>query len=148
MAHEAHAEIRIAAPAEAVFPWLLEPERVGRWVGGTIECRALTDAPPGDGARMRHVVEQGGRRVEIDAEVESSTPPKRLVVLQKSPGLFDMTMTHDLTEVGDETLLAVTLSAELRSRMARLAAPLIARQVKSKLEEDLVRLKQMVEDSP
>ena len=40
MANDARAEAVIAASPEAVFPWLVEPERIARWIGGTVECRA------------------------------------------------------------------------------------------------------------
>lgn len=142
MANRARAEAVIAASPEAVFPWLVEPERIARWIGGTIECRAV------EGGGVHQVVEQSGRRIEIDSQVTESQPPRRLVVQKVSPGLFDMTMTHDLTPEAGGTRLVISLSAELRSRLARLAAPMIARQVQAKLEEDVERLKGLVEAAP
>ncbi len=142
MPYEAHAEAVIAAAPEAVFPWLVEPERIARWVGGVVECRAV------EGGGVHRVIEQAGRRIEIDSQVTESRPPRRLVVQQVSPGLFDMTMTHDLTPEDGGTRLVISLSAELRSRLARLAAPMIARQVQASLTEDVERLKGLVEAAP
>lgn len=142
MPNDARAETTIAATPEAVFPWLVEPERIARWIGGTVECRGI------EGGGVHQVVEQAGRRIEIDSQVTESRPPRRLVVQKVSPGLFDMTMTHELSAENGGTRLVISLSAELRSRMARLAAPLIARQVQAKLEEDVVRLKGLVEAAP
>src|SRR4249920_3017063 len=140
MSENARAEIRIAAAPAAVYPWLIEPERIGRWIGGTQEMRVLTPPPAGEGTRMHHVIVQSGRRIEIDARVVTAEPSRRAVLEQRAPGLFDMIMAHDLSERGGGTLLVTTLEAELRSWAARLAAPLIARQVQSTLEEDLERL--------
>ena len=141
-ANRARAEALIAAAPEAVFPWLVEPERIARWIGGTVECRAV------EGGGVHQVVEQAGRRIEIDSQVTESRPPRHLVVQKASPGLFDMTMTHDLSLEDGGTRLVISLSAELRSLMARLAAPLIAHQVQVKLEEDVERLKGLVEAAP
>jgi uncharacterized protein YndB with AHSA1/START domain len=145
MAQQASAETWIAAPPAAVFPWLLEPERIGRWVGGTLECRALDGAPLGQGGRIHHVVQQAGRRLEIDIVIVECEPPAHLVLDQAISGLFDMTMTQNLEERDGGTRLLTELAAELRSITARLAAPLVAPQVKAKLEEDLERLKGLVE---
>jgi len=145
MAQQSSAETWIAASPPAIFPWLFHPERIARWVGGTVECRALDDAPLARGARIRHVVDQSGRRLEIDIVIVAWEPPTHLVLDQAISGLFDMTMTQRLEARDDGTRLLTELSAELRSIAARLAAPLVAPQVKAKLEEDLQRLKGLVE---
>jgi uncharacterized protein YndB with AHSA1/START domain len=145
MAQQTRAETLIAAPPAAVFPWLYEPERIARWVGGTVECRAMGDGALCPGGRLHQVVDQAGRRLDIDIAIAECDPPSRLVLDQAISGLFDMTLTQELEERDGGTFLVTSLSAELRSIAARLAAPLVAPQVKAKLADDLARLKALVE---
>jgi uncharacterized protein YndB with AHSA1/START domain len=95
--------VRIAAPPEQVFPYLVEPDQLVRWMG----TEASVDPRPG--GRYDLVVNGLG----ISGHVEVYDPPKRLVVSWgyiDSPDLAPGASTVEivLTADGRDTVVELT----------------------------------------
>ena len=99
--HEVEVLMRIAAPPEAVFPYLVEPDRYVRWQG----VKAELDPRPGGVFRVWMDEENvaSGSYVELD-------PPSRVVITwgwEGNPALppGSTTVEFSLTADGDGTML-------------------------------------------
>ncbi len=92
--------VRIAAPARAVFPYLVDPALVVEWIG---EWADLAPVPGGTFALDINKTPVRGEYVEVD-------PPHRVVFTWGVAGRDSMppgstTVEIVLTEVGGETLV-------------------------------------------
>lgn len=76
--------IDIAASPSEVFPWLIEPARLARWIGGFSGSEPLTDGPTGVGSRSRDVLVENGRRMVIETEITDFVADRRLGVHVRS----------------------------------------------------------------
>ena len=137
----------IAAPPEAVFPWLADSERRCRWMGALVESEPLTDGLPRVGSRYRDVFEQHGQRIELKAELVEVDEPDALVVHLVSD-LFEGTISQRLEAVEGGTHFTAVIETTYRKLAARLLASIVTRQTQGQLEQDLARLKQLVESEP
>jgi hypothetical protein len=107
-------------------------------MGLLVESEAL-----GEG-HFRDVFLEHGRRIELKAEVLRHEPPELLQVLLRGPG-FEATSTQRLEPTAGGTRLTTVVESEYRSRLARIAGPLVVRRAQRQLEDDLTRLKEIVE---
>jgi hypothetical protein len=137
----------IAAPPAAVFPWLADSEMRCRWMGALVESEPLTDGPPREGSRYRDVFEERGQRIELEAELVEVDEPDALVVHLVSD-LFEGTISQRLEAVEGGTHFTAVIETTYRKLAARLLASIVTRHAQGQLEEDLARLKQLVESEP
>ncbi|HLL53934.1 MAG TPA: SRPBCC family protein [Myxococcaceae bacterium] len=138
------AEVQLSAPPAAVFPFLVEPERLKAWLGGLSESVPLTEGGPRVGARSREVVTEGGERVEMVTEI-TRYERNRLMAVHITADGFTMDATYQLWESSGGTKLRYEAETKFEPVMFRLLAPLIQPEVQQKLERDLRRLKQLAE---
>ena len=144
--HRNEHSVEIAAPPALIFPWLAASERRCEWMGALTESEPLTEGAPEVGSRFRDVFEDLGRRVELEAEIVELDPPRAMTV-QLVSDVFDATSSQRLEELaGGRTRLTAVIETEYKQRTARLAAPVVTRHAQRRLEQDLARLKKLVED--
>jgi uncharacterized protein YndB with AHSA1/START domain len=137
--------VAIDLPPEDVFPWLAESERRLRWMGALVESEALTDGPAAAGSRFRDVFEEHGRRFELEAELVEVDGPRRLVVHLVSDA-FESTIVETLEDEGGATRLRAIIETTYSMRGARFLAPIATGLAQRRLEADLARLKQLLEE--
>jgi hypothetical protein len=113
-------------------------------MGALVESEALGGEPPAVGSRYRDVFEDHGQRLEVQAELVTFEPPRRLVTRIVSRG-FESTSAQELEEREGGTRLATTIETTYTSRAARIFAPLVTRHAQKRLEADLAALKELVE---
>jgi uncharacterized protein YndB with AHSA1/START domain len=143
--HRNEHTVEIAAAPSEVFPWLAASERRCEWMGALTESEPLTEGSPGVGSRFRDVFEDLGRRVELEAEIVELDPPRAIAVHLVSDA-FDATSSQRLEELnGGRTRLTAAIETEYKERAARFAAPVVTRHAQRRLEQDLERLKELVE---
>lgn len=143
MSRNEHA-VDIDRPPAAIFPYLVGSEQRLRWMGALAESEQVTDGEPGHGTRFRDVFEERGQRIEIDAEIVEWEPSERLTTRLRSKA-FASTGRQRLERLDGRTRLTTTIETDYKSRMARLMAGVITRHAQTQLEEDLARLKALVE---
>jgi uncharacterized protein YndB with AHSA1/START domain len=140
--------IEIARPPEDVFPLLVRPEEMKRWVGGLLEFTPLDGGEPRPGARSRQRVEQAGRTWTVESELTELRPNELLATRMKASA-FTSTLTYRLEPVGAlATRLVATVETQVHGLGGRLLAPIAARQAERKLGTDLGRLKTLLERDP
>ena len=137
--------VEIGARRDRVFAWLVEPELMLRWIGGLREFHPL-DPEPGVGARSRQVVEVAGRRMDVESRI-TAFEPERLLAAELDGKGFHVDTRHELEDDGAGTTL---VRAEAHTRLSgiagRLLGGVVERGAQRKLEGDLARLKQLVEE--
>jgi uncharacterized protein YndB with AHSA1/START domain len=134
--------LRIDAPPDKVFPFLVEPERLKNWVGGFVESRPIHGSRPGVGARSIDVFRENGREILMETEIRRYEEPTRLEVWIKGPGV-DVVSDYQLRGQ-DATELTHRQDVRLRG-FAKLLTPFIGGAARRRLVDDLRRLKLAVE---
>ncbi len=140
------AEAVIAAPPEWVFRHLTEPALLRKWIGGFVESKPLGDGVLRVGARSVEVVEENGRRLEMQSEVLRLEAPRVLEVGMQG-GFAAMVNAYRLEPVDSRTRLTMTMQASYTGAM-RLLAPFIGRSVQRKLEGDFAQLAKLADGPP
>ncbi len=105
----------VASPRE-VFPWLIEPDLLARWIGGFVSSEAITEGPTGLGSRSRDVLEVNGRRVVIETEITEFVADRRLSVHIRSD-THESDDRYDLEPVGSGVRLTYTSDLRLKGVM-------------------------------
>lgn len=142
--HRNEHAVEIDRPPADVFPHLIASERRLAWMGALSDSEQVTEGEPRLGTRFRDVFEDAGQRIEIDAEVVEWKPNERLAT-RLSADAFEATARQDLEEVDGRTRLVTTIETDYKGRVARLMAGVLTRHTQRRLEEDLGRLKTIVE---
>ena len=134
--------IEIARPAADVFPWLVEPEKVKRWMRDLREYE-LESSELGPGARSRGVLRAPGRDVGFSCALSAYDPPRSVTCDSKGKG-FHLVSSFDLAGSDGVTRLDATLDLELGG-LLRFAGGAVRGRSQERLERDLERLKELLE---
>ena len=135
--------VEIAAGADVVFRWLIEPDRLARWIRGFESSEALTEGGARLGARSRDTLREGGRSLVAETEIVAFEPDRLMKVRIEAGGMHSLD-TYRLAPRGSGTELTYTSDVQLTGGM-RLMTPLIGRQLRARAERDLATLKREVE---
>jgi len=133
----------IAASPKVVFPWLIEPDPLARWVGGFVGSEAITEGPTRVGSRSRDVLDEKGRRMVIETEVTEFVADRRLSVHIRYDG-GEQDDQYDLEPVGRRTRLTYVSNLQLKGPM-RLLSKVISPQLRARAVRDLASLRDLVE---
>ncbi len=135
--------IAIQAPVEEVFSTVTTIENTPRWVSVVKSVRA-TSGSLGAGATFTETAELMGQTAAIDKVVTVYDAPRTYAVRSTSgPVVHSITMSF--TPDGDTTLVRLVLEAEEPSGMMALMSSMVLGVLKSLLDGDLARLKQLIE---
>jgi hypothetical protein len=137
------ASTTIRAPRERVARFVIDPGNDVAWIGGISEARLEGTKPLGIGSRVRRVASFLGKRIEYVNRIEELEPESRLVMRSvESP--VPMVVTYAFEDApGGGTRTSVHVQGE--PAVYRIAGPLIARQVRHSVGDDLRRLKGLLE---
>jgi uncharacterized protein YndB with AHSA1/START domain len=143
--HEA--SVVMNRPAAAVFPWLTDGEKQKGWIFGLTESKPLTEGGLRVGARSQETMVLGEEQTVTESEVTALEPNKLMTVKITSQG-FDGEVRYVLEESGGSTKLRYSGDFQYKPFLLRLLEPLITPSAQRKLEEDLMKLKSLVEAAP
>ena len=135
--------VEIGAPPATVFPWLVDPDRLGRWISGFVGSEPIGAGGVRVGARSRDTIEAEGRRMELETEIVEVRPGRRLAVRITSSD-HDQLDSYDLDAREGSTELTYRSDMHLRG-IARLLTPLITPRIRARAENDLATLKHEIE---
>ncbi len=138
------ARVGIRLPPDAVFPYLLEPRHLTRWVAGLEQTQRITPGDARVGARTQEIVAIDGRRFQLESEITAYEPGRRLALTVDNQG-FTTTATYTLVPDPQGTTLKLVQDITYHIWLAQLFAPLLALPVQQRLAGDLERLKALVE---
>ena len=133
----------IAKPPEAVFPYLLEEDKVPLWTTGLQGYERLDSGPLGRGARFHEELEVSGQQLTVELEVSRYEPPHAAVTAGKLRGI-DLISTYALAERDGGTHLTQTIEASGGGIKGRMLIPVIQPHLERKLEADLAKLRDLL----
>jgi uncharacterized protein YndB with AHSA1/START domain len=139
--------LTIRARPETIFPWLVEPDRVARWLGGFVGSELLTEGGVRVGARSRDVVEEDGRRTTRETEIVELEPGRRLGVRITSDVVASVA-TYELRPDGEATRLRYTSDVTFVGLRWMALGPLLLPRLKSNADRDLAALRRELEADP
>ena len=138
------ASLGISAPPEAVWEWLVDPEKQRRWLGDTVEWLPAERSELRVGYRGREIMQTPGKPTECDIELTVYDPPRELAS-DHSHEWFTARSRFEVSGTGGGS--HVTSSIRIRYRKLTVwlqvlpIAPFYSRAVKG----SLVQLKGLIE---
>ncbi len=141
----AQSQIQIAAPPEEVWALLSDLERGPEWSVVTLECELRSGGPPGLGSTYRAVSKFGASKITTEHQIVEWEPPRRLV--SRVTKGAESVLTEICEPAGDGTTLTMINDFALPGSVPGFLAEKLAQQVSGTLSEELVRIKQVVEES-
>ena len=129
--------VELSQPPEAVFPWLLEEDKVPQW---TSDLQSYSiEGQLGEGAQVRQSLNlAGGLRVTM--EIVRYDPPRGAETRFETNGV-KVTSAYVLEANGGGTRLTQTLEAKAGGLTGRMLIPVVQGRLEKKLTEDLERLR-------
>ena len=133
----------IQRPAEEVFDYLADPEKVVMWQAWAVEIEQESEGPRGVGTRFRDVRKFLGRRIESSIEFTEYEPPKTLS-LKVSTGPIPFRIRQSLESADGATRVVVHAEGE-PGGFFKLAEPLVGRAAERQMRGDFETLKDLLE---
>jgi uncharacterized protein YndB with AHSA1/START domain len=132
--------VEFSQPPEAVFPWLLEEDKVPQW---TSDLQSYSvEGALGQGAQVRQNLNlAGGLRVTM--EIVRYDPPRGAETRFETNGVR-VTSAYLLETYGTGTRLTQTLEAKASGLTGRMLIPIVQGRLEQKLTADLERLREVI----
>ena len=136
------ASIHLDHPAQQVFSFLVDLQKLPMWQSNLIKTETLTEGPLRVGSRFREVRKLRGRKSEIEGEISAFEPNQRLAT--KTVNQPHVTISYALDPEDGGTRLSYQFAMQTTGLM-RLLEPMILGSVRKESDSDLQRLKQLLE---
>ncbi|MDQ3662413.1 MAG: SRPBCC family protein [Actinomycetota bacterium] len=130
-------------PAEEVFAYLTDPEKLPEWQSMVSESRQDSSGLMSVGTRVTNVRNFLGRRIESQAEVTAYESPRRFD-LRVVSGPVPFQISHTLEPREGTTIVKVEAQGE-PGGFFKLAEPLVGRQAERQFKNDFATLKDLLE---
>jgi carbon monoxide dehydrogenase subunit G len=125
---------------EAVFPWLLEADKVPQW---TSDLQSYSvSGPLGVGAVAHQTLDIAGG-LKLDLEIVRWDPPRGAETKFETNGV-KVESAYVLEPAGAGTRLTQTLDAKAGGLAARMLIPVVQGRLEKKLATDLERLREVL----
>ena len=136
--------ITINRPIDDVFRVLTTPEDTPRWSSSAIEEQLTSPGPVGVGSTRRAVVRSFGGRTTTNETIVTEFEPNRRVAMRSVSAPVPFEAAWSFARLPEGTRVDWTWSFEFKGA-ARLIGPPFAVYFQRSLQQDLARLKRMME---
>ena len=136
--------VTVAKPPAEVFPWLLEADRVPRWMTGLEVYEPLDPGELRIGSRIRQELSISGQQLRFVLELVRLEPPGAAVMRFEGSG-FKAANEYSVRAAGGGSDVTWVIAGETTSFKARLIAPMVQAKLQEKLDTDLARLRALLE---
>ena len=137
-------ETTIQRSRAEVAAFAASPDNAPRWYANIKSIEWQSERPMRVGSHIAFVAEILGRRLAYTYEVVEFVPDERLV-MRTAEGPFAMETTYEWTEDGTGGTRMTLRNRGTPSGFSRLAAPLLAANMRKANRKDLERLKSLLE---
>jgi carbon monoxide dehydrogenase subunit G len=132
--------VELSQPPEAVFPWLLEEDKVPQW---TSDLQAYSvEGTLGEGAQVRQTLSVAGG-LRLTMQITRYEPPRGAETRFETNGV-KVTSEYILEPSGAGTRLTQTLEAKAGGLTGRMLIPVVQGRLEKKLTQDLERLREVL----
>ena len=130
-------------PVKNVFAFVSDLNNMSKWNSAVVSLQQITPGPIGVGTKFKSIGEMMGRRIEGEVQVTSYEPDSK-TGFQMNAGPMQLNVVFSFRPVGTGT--KVGLSAQGNpAGVFKLAEGILQGRVKSLMEENLARLKSVLE---
>jgi carbon monoxide dehydrogenase subunit G len=135
--------VSVDRPPADVFPWLIDADKVPRWMTGLQVYEPLDPPPLRVGSRIRQELSVSGHLLRFELRVAELDPPRRAVLRFAGSG-FEAANEYAVEASGSGSRVTWVIEGETTSFKAKLIAPMVQARLQEKLEGDLVRLRELL----
>ncbi|HET6596746.1 MAG TPA: SRPBCC family protein [Anaerolineales bacterium] len=135
--------IHLDKPVEQVFAFLMDTGKLATWQSNLIKSEQLTEGPLRAGSRFREVRRINNKETEIEGEITSLEPNKRLETKTSTRPQAMVSYSLDPEQGGTRLRYKFIL---ITNGLMRLLEPVIASSIKKDTEADFETLKRMLEN--
>ena len=129
--------VELSQPPEAVFPWLLEEDKVPQW---TSDLQSYSvEGPLGPGAKVRQTLDVAGG-LKLTMDIVTYDPPRSAQTRFETNGV-KVESAYRVEPNGGGSTLTQTLEAKAGGLTGRMLIPVVQGRLEKKLTEDLERLR-------
>ncbi|MBI3163723.1 MAG: SRPBCC family protein [Chloroflexi bacterium] len=133
----------IDRPQKDVFAFVANPGNMSKWNSAVVSLEQVTSGAVGVGTKFKSVGEMMGRRIEGEMQITAYEPDTKCG-FQINAGPMQVNITLAFKTVGTGT--KINLNAQGNpGGLFKLAEGVLAGRVKSMMEENLARLKTVLE---
>jgi carbon monoxide dehydrogenase subunit G len=136
--------VTVARPPVDVFGWLLDADKVPRWMTGLDVYLPLEPGPLRVGSRIRQELSVSGQQLRFELEVARLEPPHAALLRFEGSG-FKAAHEYTVRDSAGGSDVTWVISGDTTSFKARLIAPMVQARLQEKLETDLARLRAVLE---
>jgi len=133
----------IDRPVKDVFAFITNPANMSKWNSAVVSMEQITPGAVGMGTKFKTIGEMLGRRIEGEMEVIAFEPDSKYG-FQMNAGPVQVNVTLGFKTVGTGTKLSLNAQGN-PGGLFKLAEGVMQGRVKSMMEENLVRLKSVLE---
>ncbi len=138
-------KIIIEKPVQEVWDYFDNPNNMTKWLSGLQSFEHLSGVQGEVGAKARHTYENNGKTIELIEEITSRVPMKELKGTLTHQ-MMESTMDNQFEDLGEgRTMLTATVHTRFKSLVAKILSPFMKRGFRQRQNEDLKRLKRLVE---
>jgi carbon monoxide dehydrogenase subunit G len=135
--------VSVDKPPAEVFPWLLDADKVPRWMTGLDVYEPLDPPPLQVGSRIRQELSVSGQHLRFELRVAELEQPRRAVLRFAGSG-FEAANEYTIEAAGDGSRVTWVIDGETTSFKAKLIAPIVEAKLQQKLEGDMARLRALL----
>jgi carbon monoxide dehydrogenase subunit G len=136
--------LTIGKPPAQVFPWLLDADKVPKWMSGLQAYEPLEPGPLHVGSRIRQELTVSGQHLRFELEVTELDAPRRAVLRFEGSG-FKAANEYSVADADGGAQVTWVISGDTTSFKAKLIAPMVQAKLQEKLDGDLARLRALLE---
>ena len=133
----------IDRPVKDVFAFAANPNNMSKWNSAIVSLEQVSPGAVGVGTKFKSVGELMGRRIEGEMQVTAYEPDTKCGY-QVNAGPMQVNLTLMFKTVGTGTKISLNAQGN-PAGIFKLAEPVMAGRVKSLMEENLARLKSVLE---
>ena len=133
----------IDRPVKDVFAFVTNPENMSKWNSAVVSMQQITPGAVGMGTKFKNVGEMMGRRIEGEMQVVAFEPDSKYG-FQMNAGPMQVNANLLFKTVGTGTKLSLNAQGN-PAGVFKLAEGVMQGRVKAMMEENLVRLKAVME---
>ena len=135
--------IHLNKPVEQVFAFLMDTSKLTVWQSNLIKSEQLTEGPLRTGSRFREIRRINNKETEIQAEITTLEPNRRLETKTATKPQAMVSYSLDPEQGGTRLKYKFIL---ITSGLMRLLEPMIASSIKKDTEADFETLKHVLEN--
>ena len=135
----------INKPIREVWAFFKDPDNLKLWLGGFQRFEQVSGTPGTVGAKAKHYFIERGKELVLDEEIIEVIPEKKFLGTLGSPMMVN-TVTNYFNDLGNnQTEYSLSSDTQFKGFLWKQIGPLMKGEFKKRQENDLQKLKQVLE---